>query len=438
MSRINITTAIPYVNGEPHLGHALELVETDVLARHRRLRGDDVRFLTGTDDNALKNVRAAEAEGIPVPELVGRNAGRFVGLREPLQLSNGDLYQRDYEGLYCAGCEAFLTTERCDEHPEPLERVAERNWFFRLSRYEEVVRAALESGRIRIEPAERRNEALAFVRAGLADLSVSRSRARAHGWGIPVPGDAGQVIYVWFDALGNYVTADPRRWHEADERVHVIGKGILRFHAVYWPAILLSAGLPLPTEILVHDYVNVDGRKLGKSLGNAVEPAALVERYGGDALRWWLLREAPLARDVDFREELLVARANHELANGIGNLVSRTIGLADGPREAPPALDALPAEIDAALERFDLRRATEAICVAVQGANRLVERTRPWELRGRERETVVAQLVGTCRRLAAELEPFLPEAAGRIAAALDGEAPAAVFPRLSVPEAARP
>jgi methionyl-tRNA synthetase len=213
--RTYITTSIPYVNAAPHVGFALELVEADAIARHRRLCGDTVRFLTGTDENALKNVRAAEAEGVPVTELVGRNAARFAALREALELSNddfirtsadprhrpgverlwraceaaGDLYRREYEGLYCSGCEAFLDAERCSEHAEPPERVRERNWFFRLSRYQRALEELLESGRLRIEPPERRAEALAFVRSGLADLSVSRPRERARGWGIPVPGD---------------------------------------------------------------------------------------------------------------------------------------------------------------------------------------------------------------------------------------------------------
>src|SRR5438093_9372067 len=285
--RFYITPAIPYVNGDPHLGHALELVQADVLARHRRLRGDDVRYLSGTDDNALKNVDAAVAAGAPVAEFVAEKAQRFAELAEPLQLSTddfirtstdprhrpgverlwracaeaGDLYQRDYEGLYCSGCESFVAREdlvdgSCREHGEPPEQVAERNWFFRLSRYQDALLGVIESGRLRIEPDHRRNEVLAFIRSGLDDFSVSRAQQRARGWGIPVPGDPTQVIYVWFDALANYVTAldggtdgEPYRdwWRESDERLHVIGKGIIRFHAIYWPAILLSTGQPLPT-----------------------------------------------------------------------------------------------------------------------------------------------------------------------------------------------
>ena len=494
--RFYITTAIPYVNGDPHLGFALELVQADVLARHRRLRGDDVRFLTGTDDNALSNVRAAEAEGVPVVELVARNAARFAALREPLALSYddfistsvdrrhrvgverlwracaaaGDLYERDYDGLYCVGCEAFLAEAeldrgRCPEHRVPPERVSERNWFFRLSRHEREVLELVESGRLRIVPESRRNEVLALVRGGLADLSVSRSRERARGWGIPVPGDDSQVVYVWFDALANYITAldygDAGRrlrawWVDSDERLHVLGKGILRFHAVYWPAILLAAGLPLPRTIFVHDYLSVNGRKLSKSLGNVVGPAELVDRYGSDAVRWWLLRDVPRTGDADFREELLVARADGELANGFGNLVSRTLSLVERSRPAgvdatarPPAegldlaraLDRLSDEVDAALEQFDFRGASDRLWAVVSEGNRVVERTRPWELARAERaepgarerlDGVLALLVRACGRLADEVEPVLPAGAGRIRAALDGSPGAGrmLFPRL--------
>ena len=476
--RFYVTTAIPYVNGDPHLGHALELVQADVLARHRRLRGERVRFLTGTDDNALKNVEAADAAGLPVADFVDAKAERFAALRDPLQLgfddfirTSGDprhragverlwrrcaeaddLYERDYEGLYCTGCEAFLAPDEldgglCREHRRPPERVAERNWFFRLSRYAAQLLGLIESGRLRIEPEQRRNEVLAFVRGGLADFSVSRPRERARGWGIPVPGDPSQVVYVWFDALGNYVTAldygtggDRYRtwWADADERVHVIGKGIIRFHTVYWPAILLSAGEPLPTAIFVHDYLTANGAKLSKSLGNAVDPAALADRYGADGLRWWFLRDVPRSGDADFREELLAARAN-ELADGLGNLVNRTVTLArrfrpEGVAAAAPdreaqallaAVDTVAAEIDAALGRFDLRAGADALWRAVAEANRFVSATRPWELAragGPEAErldNVLSALTTACRTIARELQPFLPQASARIQHVLD-------------------
>jgi methionyl-tRNA synthetase len=479
--RFYVTTAIPYVNGDPHLGFALELVHADVLARHRRLRGDEVRFLSGTDDNSLKNVLAAEAAGLPVDEFVREKAERFVALRDVLSLSYddfirtsvdprhapgverlwracasaGDLYERDFEGLYCTGCEAFVAPDElvdalCPEHGEPPDRVAERNWFFRLSRYRDRLLAELESGRLRVTPEHRRNEVLSFVRAGLEDFSVSRSRERARGWGIPVPVDASQVVYVWFDALGNYVTALDygtrgeryREWWEgADERVHVIGKGIIRFHAVYWPAILLSAGEPLPTTIVVHDYLTVDGRRISKSSGTSVDPAELAARYGADALRWWFVRDVPRSGDADFREELLAARAN-ELANDLGNLVNRTIALvrrfgvepAAPPEAAAVLLDRLSRlgdRIDDALGEPDHRAAANALRDVVTEANRFVSATRPWE-RDAQRDGVLTVLLEACERVAHELHPFLPDAAARIEAALatrDPELGRSLFPK---------
>jgi methionyl-tRNA synthetase len=484
MPRFYITTAIPYVNGDPHLGHALEFVQADVLARHRRLRGDAVRFLSGTDDNALKNVQAARAAGLEPAAFVAAKAARFEALKGPLSLSfddfiktstdprhrpgvdrlwqacaqAGDLYQKDYEGLYCSGCEAFLAEAEleaglCPEHQRPPEHVAETNWFFRLSRYQDQLVELIESGRLRIEPVHRRNEVLAFIRSGLADFSVSRSRVRAHGWGVPVPGDPDQVVYVWFDALGNYVTAldyatqgeDFRQWwQEGDERLHVIGKGIIRFHAVYWPAILLSAQVALPTTVFVHDYLTVDGAKLSKSLGNAVDPVTLAARYGTDALRWWFLRDVPRNGDADFREPLLATRAN-ELADGLVNRVV-TLVAQNRPQGVTAAAGAgldvseLPQTIDAALATCDLRRGAEALADAVQSANRFVSETRPWELakaeRGGEAEERLDAVLGTLWHalevITTELEPFLPDAAARIEAVLESIDPAlgkTLFPK---------
>jgi len=283
-----------------------------------------------------------------------------------------------------------------------------------------------------------RNEVLAFVRAGLEDFSVSRPAARASGWGIPVPGDSEQVIYVWWDALANYVTADRPGWIAAGERVHVIGKGIVRFHAVYWLALLLSAGLPLPTAILVHDYLTVDGGKISKSAGNAVDPVALAERYGVDALRWWLLSEVAPVGDTDFTVERLVRRADQDLANGLGNLVNRTLSLVHrrlGGEVTGTGFDLvaeLPERIDRAVADFDLRAATGALREAVDVANRYIEAERPWE---RHDPEVLATLVRAGRLIAGELGPFLPAGAERLGTQLGTGAvvgaPRPAFPRLA-------
>jgi methionyl-tRNA synthetase len=483
--RYYVTTSIPYVNGAPHLGHALELVQADVLARHRRRRGRPVRFLTGTDDHALKNIVAARAAGVPVRTFVDDNAARFAALREPLALSvddvirtsadprhapgvrrlwervaaRGDLYRRHYAGLYCAGCEQFYAPDElddgvCPEHGVAPDEVSEENWFFRLSRYQDRLLDLLESGTVRVEPAARRAEVLAFVRAGLRDLSVSRPAARAGGWGIAVPGDPSQVVYVWWDALANYVTAlgyggDGAAfddwWAGSADRVHVVGKGIVRFHAVYWLAQLLSAGLTLPTTILVHDYLTVRGAKIAKSTGVTADPVDLARRHGTDALRWWFLREVPRVGDTDFTEERLVARHDLELANGLGNLVQRTLTLVhrlrDGAVGAPEqgeltaAADALPAVVDRAIDGFDLRTAAGALVAVVDLGNRTIEAERPWEAGRRDlprTDAVLAGLVHACRVVAGELTPFLPGGAARLEAQLG----AVGDPRVGRPEPA--
>jgi methionyl-tRNA synthetase len=516
--RIYLSTTIPYVNARPHLGFALELVQADALARHYRQRGDLVRFQTGTDDNSLKNVLAAQAEGVPVRALVRRNAAAFAELAGPLALSyddfiqtssdprhlggaqrlwracaeRGDLYRKEYHGLYCVGCEQFyreaeLTGGRCPEHGTVPQLVSERNWFFRLSRYREQLHDLISSGLLRVEPAGRRNEVLAFIASGLEDFSVSRSTQRAHGWGIPVPGDPGQVMYVWWDALGNYISAlgyggqaeeYERWWRHGDRRVHLVGKGVLRFHAVYWPAMLLSAGEPLPTDILVHDYLTTDGRKISKSGGGTPDPVALVRQFGTDSVRWWLLREVPRVGDADFTAARLIARANADLAGGLGNLVSRTVAMVHRYRGGVVPGDVVPAEgadlggvdpgggegwagdpgagrllaaceqapglVDAALGGFDFRAAADAIWDIVDAANRYIEDVRPWQLARSHRhpeaarlDAVLALLVHACRCLAGQLASFVPDIAARLAAQctpadLSGRLPEPepVFPRI--------
>jgi methionyl-tRNA synthetase len=485
-----LSTAIPFVNANPHVGFAFEAILADALARYQRLRGDEVHFQSGTDDNSLKNVRAAEREGVAPGQLVARYAERFRSLAATLDLSydefiqtsvdprhrpgvealwqaclrSGDLYRRPYQGLYCVGCEQFfapaeLADGRCPEHGIPPEPVEEENWFFRLSRYGDRIASLIAGGHLRIAPESRRNEVLSFLSQGLADISVSRSRSRARGWGIPVPGDPEQVIYVWFDALANYITtlgwtgdgpAFRRWWAGHGRRAHVIGKGIVRFHAVYWPAILLSAGLPLPTDLVVHGYLTVEGQKIGKSLGNAIDPEALVQRHGTDAVRYFLLRHLRPFEDGDFSEARLRACRDADLADQLGNLLRRTItlvarcfdgkpptaGASAAPDETLRAdLQSLPGRLQQILDRFASDEALAAIFDSVATTNRYFDQTAPWKLArltahpqegagARDRlQTVLHNTLEALRIVAVALAPFLPATSKAICAQLGHDPP---------------
>ena len=461
-----ITTAIPYVNARPHLGFAYELVLADMLARHRRLRGRDVRFITGTDDNSLKNIVAAEREGVTPRELVDRNAGAFAALRATLSVETddfirtstdprhrtavewlwracaGELYRRTWHGRYCIGCEAFVDDDVvvCDEHGVAPEPVSEDNWFFRLSRWRDSVREAIASGRLTIVPDAARAETLAFLDGEVRDLSVSRDARRARGWGIAVPGDPSQVIYVWFDALANYLASLglggdelllDRYWRSDGERVHVIGKGITRFHAVYWPAFLLAAGLPLPDAIYVHGYITVDGAKISKSGRNvAVDP--VVEHCGADALRWYFARACRTRVDSDVTLDAICDTYDRDLADGLGNLVQRCTTLAakltggrvpapsDGlsARELVALAEELPARVDAALDAFAPDEATAGIAGLLDAANSYLEATAPWRLARADPAAAASALYAplhAARVAARELRPFVPDVAATIA-----------------------
>jgi methionyl-tRNA synthetase len=458
-----VTVAIPYVNARPHLGYAFELVEADVFARAARARGERVRFLGGTDDHSLKNVLAAEHAATPVHTFVAEHGDRFAALAGPLDISfddfirtsadprhapgvvrlwracaaAGDLYPAAYAGRYCVGCERFvapgdLVDGCCPEHGTEPDDVVEPNWFFRLSRHADALITRIESGELAITPAPYRDEVLAFLRGGVDDISVSRSTARARGWGIDVPDDPGQVVSVWFDALANYISAlgfgiegsaaYATWWTGADRRVHVIGKGILRFHALYWPAYLLSAGEALPTEIHVHPHLSVDGAKLSKSSGVTVDPVDLVDRFGTDRLRWWLTRDTAVTSDTDFTEQRLAGRADHDLAHGVGNAVNRVASLlhryrdgivpSTGAEEVGEA-SALPAVVVGLLATFERKAATTAILDALGALNRDLAATRPWEVAGDpSRSDELDQLLErhhrTITSIAAALAPIVP------------------------------
>ena len=461
-----ITTAIPYVNAQPHLGHALEFVQADAIARYHRLRGEDVLLLSGSDDNALKNVQAAAEAGIGVQAFVDANAQLFADLARRLNVefnvfqrgsdtlhhysssqklwercaAAGDIYQKLYQGLYCLGCEAFYTpdelTERgeCVEHPgRPLERVSEENYFFRLSRYQNELRELLSSGALAIIPETRKNEALAFLEQPLHDISISRSNERARNWGVPVPGDPTQRLYVWLEALNIYQSGVGfgwdeeryRRWWPAD--VHVIGKGILRFHAIYWPAFLLSAKLPAPKALFVHGYVTVDGQKMSKTVGNVIDPFDVLAKYGTDPVRYYLLREVPSYGDGDFSYRKFEERYNGELADGLGNLVSRVAALGEKispvafqfPKDLLPnvrdAVHAAFANYELAFAGIRLNDALAEIWRLISFTDRYLNAAAPWavadQVEFRRIISNAAYLVSTIANL---LRPFLPQTADKI------------------------
>jgi methionyl-tRNA synthetase len=482
MNRAYITTSIPYVNGEPHVGFALELVQADAIARYQRSIGKKTRFQTGTDENAFKNVLSAKKLGVGTQELVDRNSEVFRTLGEALncavddfvrtteerhrlgvhrlweQLRPGDVYRKSYEGLYCTGCEDFLLERdlvdgRCPDHETEPAPVEEENWFFRLSAYQEQIEELIRSGRLGIAPEKRRREVLSFVERGLQDISVSRRAERVANWGVAVPGDEGQIIYVWIDALINYLSgpgfgeSEPDEsvgwrewWNEATHKVHVIGKNVWKFHAVYWPALLLSAGLPLPDEIVVHGFLTTNGRKIGKSLGNAVDPFESIERFGSDGVRYYLLRSVSPFDDGDFSSERLLNAYNGELANGLGNLVSRLTALAErggyGSFTAEPIPDP-PDGFEKALARHEFDRSLDYLWEVIGQVNREVEIERPWELLTEGNQEALNRLLDRwlteLHRIVYWLQPFLPEAAERVLKGLERDpirAFGSLFPRI--------
>ncbi len=457
MPKYYLTTAIDYSNGDPHLGHALEKVGADCIARYRRLRGDDAHFLMGMDEHSQAVLQAAEQNGLPPQTWVDRMAATFETYWRRLECSNDawirtteprhhravaalleqigrtnadDLFVGEYEGLYCVGCEEFkqpaqIVDGRCIEHPaRELVPTKERNHFFRLSRYRDRLLALIRSGEFRVEPAIRRNEIVRLLEDGLQDISISRNR---QSWGIPFPGDPGQTVYVWFDALINYLSAtgypdagDERLW-PAD--LHVVGKGITRFHCVIWPAMLLSAGVALPRGVWAHGYVQWDGAKMSKSAGTAVSLGEAIDRYGPDALRYFLLREVGFEADGNFTWERFDERYTADLADGLGNLASRSLAmLAKYRNGAVPAateatrLDAAGRKAigaySSAMDALDLRGGAERAWELVGAANHYIQQVAPWALAkaGREAEldVALAALARTLYRLAVMARPFIP------------------------------
>ncbi len=466
-----ITTPIYYVNDVPHIGHAYTTVAADAAARYRRMMGSAVFFLTGTDEHGQKVEKSAAQQGVSPKALADRVVTRFQKLWKVLNISHddfirttearhqeavqtlwrtvaakGDIYLGEYEDWYCTPCETFLTAlqlqeGKCPDCGREPEQLKEESYFFRMSRYEERLLAHLEAHPEFIQPESRRNEIIQFVRGGLKDLSISRT---TFSWGIPVPGNDRHVIYVWFDALTNYLSAlgyPDRTEHfgtfwPAD--VHVIGKDILRFHTVYWPTFLMAADLPLPRQVFSHGWWTVDGEKMSKSKGNVVDPGEMVQRYGADPFRYFLLREVPFGLDGDFSEKAMVGRFNADLANDLGNLFSRVTTMlgkyCDGTVPRTDTSGQLSAQVERAVQRVDeemarlaFHKALQEIWALINGINRHVDQTAPWALarqasRRTELDRVMAELMEALRVVTLLISPFMPQTAAEAASVLGLEA----------------
>ncbi|MBU2539658.1 methionine--tRNA ligase [Patescibacteria group bacterium] len=452
-----ITTSIAYTNAPPHIGFALEAVQADVLARYNRLLGKDVFFLTGTDEHGIKTLRAARDAGEEPKEFADEISEKFRELNKALNISNDDfirttdekihkpavekvwrkleenddIYKKKYRGFYCAGCEAFVTEKdlvdgKCPIHNKKPELIEEENYFFRLSKYADRIKKAIESGELKIVPETRKNETLSFINQGLEDVSFSRTKDKY--WGFEVPGDPSQYLYVWCDALPNYISAIG--YYKEDKKfkkywpvdVHCLGKDIMRFHTIFWPAMLLSLGLDLPKTIFVHGFITSNGQKMSKSLGNVVDPFELIEKHGADALRYYLLREISSTEDGDFTYEKFERRYNADLAGGIGNLIARVKVMAEvvdftkifPDKKIIDYLTEIKIKYRNSIEDFKFNEALVCVWDIVHYCDSYINETEPWE-KNKGYEQVLRNLLEALFCIGSELlPPFLPETSEKI------------------------
>jgi methionyl-tRNA synthetase len=465
MSKFYITTSIAYVNAPPHIGFALELLQADVLARYHRLARNDVWFLTGTDEHGLSVSRSAEKAKLSPQEFTDKISDEFKKLTKTLNISNNDfirttdkerhwpsvvkfwnelleadgLYKKKYKGLYCVGHESFIKkTElidgHCPLHKTLPEEIEEENWFFKLTKYKKEIKNKIESGELKIVPESRIKEVLNLI-DDAEDISFSRPVSSLK-WGIPVPNDPEQTIYVWADALTNYISAigykdgteQFQKFWPAD--VHLIGKDILRFHAIYWPAMLIAVGLPLPKTIYVHGFITVEGEKMSKTVGNVINPFTLVEKYGVEPVRYFLLREIPSVEDGDFSYKKLEERYNGDLANGLGNLIQRVATLIENNLNGELIYKKITnyelriTNYEIAIEEFRLHDALGEIWKIIADANKYIDERKPWleskESPERFLETMT-NLVYLIHSIAVLLQPFLPETSDKIAQIFGGD-----------------
>jgi methionyl-tRNA synthetase len=506
VSNFYITTPIYYVNSTPHIGHAYTTIVADILTRHHKQRGEETFFLTGTDEHASKVYRVAEEQGLDpkayvdqiaeswkeLPRLVDAEPDFFIrttdeGHKRFVQdfiqriYDNGYIYQDVYSGLYCVGCEAFKTEDelvdgKCPIHGTVPERIEETNYFFKLSAFQQALLELYEARPDFVLPAFRYNEARSFIEGGLQDFSLSRA---GQPWGVPIPWDESQVVYVWVDALINYLSAltYAREGEDLRDRFwpvvhHLLAKDILRFHCVFWPALLLAAGYDVPRQLFVHGYLLLDDAKISKSVGNVIDPLDVVDVYGSDAVRFWAVRAVHFGQDGNVTIESLHERYERELANDLGNLLSRTTAMiaryrdgripeSPGEGDVSDAIETVRRQVPAHLDVYDVTGAVDVIWNLVRTLNRHVEQTKPWELakdeaRAADLDRVLYDLADGLRVAAVALSPYLPATAPRIlealnqspdiawenvdagrTAAVEGIAPAApLFPRVDAPTAA--
>ena len=460
-----ITTTIPYANAPPHIGFALEIVLADVLARYHKQKGEEVFFLTGTDEHGVKNYQTAKKEGLSTKDFVDRNSEKFRELTKVLNISNnyfirttdkkvhwpgvieiwkklegkGDIYKKKYSGNYCSGCERFITEKElvdgiCPNHPSlEIQHLSEENYFFKLSKYSDKIKELIKTNKLKIFPAKWKNDFLSLIRDGLTDVSFSREKEHLP-WGIPVPGDENQIMYVWPDALSNYLTGigypNERYKKFWPANIHIVGKDMLRFHTGIWPGMLLSAGIPLPKEVIVHGFLTVDGKKMSKSLGNVVDPIKLAEKYSSDSIRFSLIRDTPFGDDGDFSEEVLVSRHNNELANKLGNLVARVAGLIEKTegfqsfvRDAKREKNGMEKTTNSLLKKlkekdiekhfgnFEFDKALNEIFAFIDVCNEYVQSKKPWETKDKK---VLYELKEAILKIADLLWSFIPESSEKI------------------------
>ncbi len=469
-----ITTSIPYTNASPHIGFALEAVQADVLARYHRILRDDTFFLTGTDEHGIKTLRVAREAGKDPKEFADDVSKKFSLLNKVLNISNddfirttdeirhkpavekiwkkltenGDIYKKKYKGYYCPGCEAFITEKdivdgKCPIHQKDLELVEEENYFFRLSKYTKEIEKLINSGDLNIIPEGRKNETLAMLRRGVEDISFSRVKDKY--WGFKVPGDDSQVMYVWCDALPNYISAigyfneskQFKKYWPAD--VHCIGKDIMKFHTIIWPAMLLSLKLDLPETIFVHGFITVSGQKMSKSLGNIVDPFELIKKYGVDTVRYFLLREILPTEDGDFTYDKFEKRYSSDLSKGLGNLVARVLSLAEKngikngegkpTKELIFEINKTQENYKKSLEKFKFNEVLISIWDLISFCDEYINRTEPWKESKNQKE-VIGNLLYAISNIAELLKPILPGTAEKILSQLKNRKSEQLFPKI--------